>query len=311
MKILIFIESEKTGFKISDLELLGFFEEKGQEVVGVAVGEEPENLNKTLLPLNLKYTFFHKDLIPYHPQGLAFVLKELIKKENPEFVFSTASLKTKDFFPLVAASKDSGFINEAYSIDLKTKEALKPLYAGKVFSSIKINSALAFVLFQANQLRGEFKTGGSPENLELSLPSSSLSHQEFKAPEVQTRDLSEARVVVSGGRGLGEAKNFSLIEELASVLKGEVGASRAVTDAGWQPYSRQVGQTGKTVNPELYVACGISGAIQHLAGMQGSRVIIAINKDSEAPIFKKCSYGLEGDLFEILPKLISSLSPPS
>ena len=307
MKLLVFIESTKKGLNPSDMELLGFFESAGKNVIGVAVGEKPESFNESSTPLSIKHTFFHEDLAFYAPKKLAYILKAFIEKEDPDFVFSIASLKTKDFFPLVAVELSLAFINEAKSINLETKEVLKSLYSGKAFSKIKIKSSKALVLFQANQLRGSFKPGGLPTPLSLSPPTSTLIHKEFKTPTKQGRDLSEARVIVSGGRGVGEAKNFSLIEDLASALEGEVGASRAVTDAGWQPYSRQVGQTGKTVSPELYIACGISGAVQHLAGMQGSRVIVAINKDPEAPIFKKCSYGLKGDLFEIIPEFISRL----
>ena len=227
-------------------------------------------------------------------------------------VISTATLKTKDYFPSLAAQLNSPFLSEVKELEIEEKKitALKPLYSGKLFGHFEIKTdggPPAFFLVQPNQLRGSWKKGGQALALDFICPENPIKHIDFKIPEKPVQDLSEAEIIVSGGRGMMNGDNFKILEELAEALGGVVGASRAVTDAGWQAYSRQVGQTGKTVTPKLYVACGISGAIQHLAGMQESRVIVVINKDPEAPFFKKCSYGIVGDLFEIVPQLTKAL----
>ncbi len=310
MKTLVVMDSSKRGLKTSDLELLGYLEEKGFEVSALALGEEPENFKKDSLPLNLKSFFFHEDLSFYNPLAYVEVLKKQLQQTQYSLILSTASCKTQDFFPYAAATLKAPYINQIKNLSVEKDGSLKiikSLYSGKLLGHFQIKKSPSFLLVQNNQLRGAWKTGGEPIALDLVLPKNPIQHLKFKRPEKQVQDLSEANIIVSGGRGLEKPENFKLLEDLAKKLGGEVGASRAVTDAGWQPYSRQVGQTGKTVSPTLYIACGISGAIQHLAGMQGSKVVVVINKDPEAPFFKKCSYGLVGDLFVLLPKILKSL----
>lgn len=333
MKALVVLNSSKSGLSLSDLKLLGFLEERGFDVCGLAIGEKPEESFHP--PLHLKYTAFHPAFAYYNPEGLAFGVKPAIKEVSPHLVISSATLKTKDFFPYLAADLNAAFVNEvtAVSKERETWVLKKPLNAGKALGTFKVKSPLVLALTSPNQLQGKWslldkedKSVDQPPNqgkrslldaslesskeiteIPLSLPSTRLKHLSFKETVRQSRDLTEAEIIVSGGRGMGNGENFKILEELAEVLGAEVGASRAVTDAGWQPHSRQVGQTGKTVSPKLYIACGISGAIQHFAGMQSSRVIVAINKDNSAPIFKKCAYGLVGDLFVLVPKITKAL----
>lgn len=314
MKILVVLNSSKSGLNFSDLKLLGFFEEQGFDVYALAIGEKPEK--PFHLPLNLKYTAFNKAFEYHNPEGLAFGVKATIEKVSPHLVISSATLKTKDFFPYLTADLNAAFLNEVTNVSREEGVLIfkKPLNAGKVFGTFKIKNPLILALASPNQFQGKWSLSDAsleqseePMEISFSLPPTRLKHLLFKEAVKQSKDLTEAEIIVSGGRGMKNGENFKILEELAEVLAAEVGASRAVTDAGWQPHSRQVGQTGKTVSPKLYIACGISGAIQHLAGMQSSRVIVAINKDSSAPIFKKCTYGIVGDLFVLVPKITEAL----
>jgi len=189
----------------------------------------------------------------------------------------------------------------------------RPMYAGKVIATVETTTRPRIITARPRAFAAaEPDTSRSAEVISRPAPEPSpteavIELAEMMKAEREELDVAEAEVVVSGGRGLGDPKAFGMLRELADLLNAAVGASRAAVDAGWMPHAHQVGQTGKTVSPRLYVACGISGAIQHLVGMSSSQVIVAINKDPEAPIFTKCDYGIVGDVFEVVPALIGEL----
>jgi len=188
--------------------------------------------------------------------------------------------------------------------------AVRPVYAGRALLRVTLAARPALLAVRPSVFTPvERPRAGAAESAAVDVPPGRVVVREIKAAEAGTLDVGEASIVVSGGRGLKEPANFKLLEELAAAIGGAaaVGASRAVVDAGWRPHADQVGQTGKTVSPTLYIAVGISGAVQHLAGMRTSKVIVAINKDKDAPIFKLADYGIVGDLFEVLPRLTEEI----
>ncbi|HEX6926241.1 MAG TPA: electron transfer flavoprotein subunit alpha/FixB family protein [Longimicrobiaceae bacterium] len=249
----------------------------------------------------------------YSPEAYTTVLAGLVRSGDYRAVVFPGSAMGKDLAPRLAARLGAGYASDCTGLELEGEEvvATRPRYAGKVFARERITGSPAVVTVRGNAFAVE-EGSGSAEVVPLDL---SLREADFGAIVCEVRsgaaaklDVAEAPIVVSGGRGLRDPANFKLLEELAEVLgNAAVGASRAVVDAGWRPHSDQVGQTGKTVAPQLYFAIGISGAIQHLAGMRTAKYIVAINKDPDAPIFKVADYGIVGDLFEIVPRLTEEI----
>lgn len=247
-------------------------------------------------------------LARYSAEGYATIAGDFIREHGCRVAVFPASAMGKDLAPRVAARLGSGYAAECTALEMEGGKlvATRPRYAGKVFARVAFETEPAVVTVRANVFTPvEKSAAGAVERIEVSLNGADFRAvvKEIRAAAGKKLDVGEAAIVVSGGRGLREPENFGMLEELAEALGGTVGASRAVVDAGWRPHAEQVGQTGKTVAPQLYFAIGISGAIQHLAGMRTSRYIVAINKDPEAPIFKIADYGIVGDLFEIVPRL--------
>lgn len=245
----------------------------------------------------------------YNPEVFATTVANVIRDSGADVVLASSTMLARDLFPRVAAKLGTAAVSDCTELSLQGGlKVRRPMYSGKCTAEATFTTnAPRIVLMRANQLPvGDSKAGGNVAIKDIPAPSLAglkTTIKEVLKGATGKLDLTEANIIVSGGRGLKEAANFKLIEELAASCGATVGASRAIVDAGWVPHSMQVGQTGKTVAPSLYIAVGISGAIQHLAGMSGSKVIVAINKDANAPIFQKASYGLVGDLFEIVPAL--------
>ncbi len=250
----------------------------------------------------------------YAPEGYVKAIQEAIAKTNAQVVLFSATSQGKDLAPRVAQKMNAGLASDCTGLSVEDGKlvAKRPIYAGKAFIQVGFKSEPQMASVRPKAFTPEVKAEGKTapvENLDVAVDASEIKTKvkEFKETGGGKIDLTEADIIVSGGRGMKGPENFKMLEELADLLGGAVGASRAAVDAGWRPHSDQVGQTGKTVSPNLYIAVGISGAIQHLAGMGSSKVIVAINKDPEAPIFQKADYGIVGDLFDVVPVLIEEV----
>ncbi len=254
----------------------------------------------------------HPHLKTYTSDGFSQALLALVEQEKPEGIVIGHTSLGKDLSPKVASRLQSGLISDVTEIEGTGDDALfvRPIYSGKAFEKVKIKEGLVFVTVRPNNIapleRDESRTG-DVQSVSVDIKNLRTIVKEVVRNATTGVDLSEAKVIVSGGRGVKSAEGFEPLRELANLLGGAVGASRGACDAGYCDYAMQIGQTGKVVTPDLYIACGISGAIQHLAGMSNSKVIVAINKDPEANIFKVADYGIVGDLFEVVPLLIEEI----
>jgi electron transfer flavoprotein alpha subunit len=252
----------------------------------------------------------HDALAEYHPDGYAAVVSRLAREGGYGAVLFAATGEGKDLSPRVAAHLDVPLAADVtgLTVDDGTVVATRPIYAGKAFTQVAVEASPALVSIRPNVFQpAERAAAGTVETVEVTEDSSTWPTRvvSFTQTGGDIPDVAEASVVVSGGRGMKDPENWALLEELRAALgdAAGLGASRAVVDAGWRPHGEQVGQTGKTVAPRLYFAIGISGAIQHLAGMRTAGTIVAVNRDADAPIFKVADYGIVGDLFEVLPRL--------
>jgi electron transfer flavoprotein alpha subunit len=314
MKVLVYCEHSNGKLKKGALELLSNCAQWGVETHALLLGA-PGTLaaiaaqTEKFAPHTV-HTAEHAGLAHYSSEGFAKVVADAAKNLGADALLASLSAQTKDFFPRASVKLDSGMASDCTKLSVEggKLEATRPMYAGKCFAAVDFGGAkCAIATVRPNALGMKPEKAGKPAMAALACDPgairTSVKEVVAKSGGATKADLTEADRIVSGGRSLKNSENFKILEDLAGVIGATVGASRAAVDAGYRPHSDQVGQTGKTVSPTLYMAFGISGAIQHLAGMRSSKVIVAINSDPNAPIFQKADYGVVGDLFQVAPAL--------
>jgi electron transfer flavoprotein alpha subunit len=285
----------------------------GQELTAVLLGSNIREKAAELVQYGADRVLVADDarLEPYTTDAYVSVISQLVKEGDPAILLMGASVQGKDLSARLSANLDAGMAQDCTSLSIEDGNlvAVRPIYAGKAYTKLTFeNSWPQMATARPNVMTiNEPDTSRSAEIIDAAF---TLEDDALKTKVVDVVkdesgkvDLTEADKIVSGGRGMKGPENYKILEELADLIGATVGASRSAVDAGWRPHSDQVGQTGKVVSPNLYIACGISGAIQHLAGMSTSKVIVAINKDEDAPIFQKADYGVVADLFDVVPAL--------
>lgn len=306
----VYIELKNEKFKKSNLEALGLAKESGLNVFGIIFTNDISEYQDQLKGLDNLIQVKSDDLT-YQPDYYAQTISEIIKEFDLKYFTGSYSAQGRELFPRVSAKLDnSALVNDCIKVDISSNTVTKPVYAGKLICEYTFKSQIIIFSIRPNI----FPPIENNVDSNFNLKEYELKKVELKSnilttikSEVRKIDLSEAEIIVSGGRGMKSQENFKILEELAEPINAAIGASRAAVDSEYASHDMQVGQTGKVVNPKLYIACGISGAIQHLVGMKTSKIIVAINKDPEAPIFKKADYGIVGDLFTIVPLLTEKL----
>jgi electron transfer flavoprotein alpha subunit len=309
-------ELRKISFELTS-EARRLADQMGQSVTAILLGSNMKEKAAELGKYGADKVIVADDdrLATYTTDAYASVIAQLAQSGEPAIILLGASVQGKDLSGRLAARLGVGMVQDcvAFSLENGNLVAKRPIYAGKAYATVTFkNSVPQIATARPNVLELNEPDGSKSAEVvdaEFSLDDSQLKTKvvEIIQEEGAKVDLTEAEKIVSGGRGMKGPENYKILEELADIIDATVGASRSAVDSGWRPHSDQVGQTGKVVSPNLYIACGISGAIQHLAGMSTSKYIVAINKDPEAPIFQKADYGIVGDLFEVVPALTEEI----
>lgn len=314
--MILYLESSGSGLKRSSLELITAARSiaANSSIVGLLINAEPNHITQAAdYGLAECINLTGEGTTSFSNDAVSALIADVAKERHSATVLFAASATGKDLAPRTAVLLDAALLPDCIALRGKSGsiEVTRPVFAGKALQHLRSTTPTTVITLRPNVFtakKADIPT--QPSTSERMIPASSkrssvvtgVSRNEGRL------DVAEADIIVSGGRGLKGPEHFTLVEELAKALGGAVGASRAVVDAGWRPHTEQVGQTGKTVSPSMYIACGISGAVQHLAGMSSSKIIVAINKDKDAPIFKVADYGIVGDVFDVLPKLTAQIS---
>ena len=311
--VLLVVEYRSGKTKTATLNALTFAqqfaEKRNLKLCLLIIGKEVQNIAESLRPfgVDMIYIVEDKSLENCMAETWGHVIAEVAKQCESVFIGMNSGTTGRNLMPRVAAKLSAGMITDL--IDFDGENYIREMWAGNAQATLAVTTPITVATIQGTAF-ATAETSGEDSLitlLEIPVPETKTRFLEMRETRSDRPDSTEARVVVSGGRGMKGPENFKLIEELTDLFGGAVGASRAAVDAGWISNDFQVGQTGKNVAPDLYVAIGISGAIQHLAGMKNSKVIVAINKDEEAPIFEVADSGIVGDLFKVVPELVGAL----
>lgn len=319
MKKNVWVCVEQAEGKIAGVsfEMISEAKKLGEQVSAVLMGAQVQDLAKEAIAYGADKVYVCDDEIlkNYRTESYCKVLETLIKENAPEVLLVAATTNGRDLAARLSSRLETGLASDCVALSLDGDElvATRPTFGGNIMADVVFQgNGTSICTVRPNAMsKDEPDAGRTGEVVAVACPAQE-DELRTKVKEIIAKaggeiSLADAQIIVSGGRGLGDASGFDLIREAAATLGAAVGASRAAVDAGWIPYEHQVGQTGKTVAPKLYIACGISGALQHLAGMKTSDVIVAINKDEEAPIFGVANYGIVGDLYKVLPVMIEEI----
>jgi len=315
-KILVFAEQRNEEIKNIAFENITLARKLAQaggiDFVTVLVGSRVDTIAAQLAEYGAAKIMLYQDesLALYNPEVYTRILAGAAQEQQADLIIMGATAMGKDLAPRLAVVLQAAMASDCIAVDWEHGDykVIRPMYAGKALATVRLKSGIKVMTIRSKIYLAE-EHQVTPEIVKRSAPAAGIKTRvlELITGAKGKLDVTEADIIVSGGRGMQGPENFQLLAALAEKLGAAQGASRAVVDAGWRPYAEQVGQTGKTVSPVLYIAVGISGAIQHLAGMSSAKYIVAINKDAEAPIFKVADYGIVGDALEVVPKLIDLL----